>query len=69
MLSPYARNLVTTSFGGAVTVTVNVHVSVRFTESVATHATAVVPIGNVDPLPGVQEIVVGGVPAVAVAAG
>jgi hypothetical protein len=67
-LSPKARKRVTLRRGGAVTVTLNLQTSVRATLSVAVQLTVVTPIGNIAPLAGEQDTVVGGVPPVAVAA-
>jgi hypothetical protein len=68
MLSPNARNRVADSRGGVVTVTANVHDEARARESVTVHVTVLVPIGNFDPLGGVQVgPVSGGVPSVAIA--
>jgi hypothetical protein len=45
----------------------NVHWSVRCRESVATHVTIVVPMVKFAPLAGVQIVLIGGAPPVAVA--
>ncbi len=68
MLSPNARNFVTVSCGVLATVTVNEHVPVRFSESVAVHATVVAPSGNVAPEAGVHVTVTGSLPALTVGA-
>jgi hypothetical protein len=54
MLSPKARNRVTASLGGSVTVTLNEQVSVRCLASATKQLTSVVPGLNVEPLTGVQ---------------
>ena len=64
MLSPKATKRVTVSLGGARTETLNAHTSVRCRTSVAVQPTLVVPIGNSDPLAGVQAIDTGGAPLV-----
>jgi len=67
MLSPNATNLVRLIFGGAVTVTVNVHDAVRCRASVARHVIVELPTGNIPPLAGVQLTATGGTPEVPVA--
>jgi hypothetical protein len=62
MLSPKAAKWVTTSRGGVVTDTLNVHMLVRWMESVAVHVTVFVPTGKSDPLTGVHVAVTGGDP-------
>jgi hypothetical protein len=54
MLSPKATNLVTESFGGTVTVTVKVQLSLRSFASVTLQRTGVVPGVKTDPLAGAQ---------------
>ena len=49
-------------FGGTFTVIANVHESVRCRLSVAVQVTVLGPIGNVDPLAGVQATATGGAP-------
>jgi hypothetical protein len=68
MLSPKASKRVRLIFGGCATVTVNVHESVRCSESVAVQVTVVEPIANTEPLGGVQLVVTGGLPSATVAA-
>src|ERR1700690_2446902 len=64
MLSPKATKRVADSVGGGVTVTANPHELVRCSASVATQATAVVPIGKEEPLAGVHVVVTGAFPLV-----
>ena len=68
MLSPNAAKRVTTSFGGGVTVTTNVHELARCLASVAVHVTVVAPTLKLDPLAGAQAVVTGGAPSVTVGA-
>ena len=68
MLSPKATKLVAVILGGTVTVTVNVHVSVRCRESVAVHVTVLGPTGKIDPIAGTQAVVTGVAPPIVVAA-
>jgi hypothetical protein len=67
MLSPNATKRVALSLGGTVTVTVNVHESVRCRWSVAVQLTLLGPTGKVDPLAGTQEVATGDAPAIVVA--
>ena len=60
MLSPNATYRVALIFGGTFTVIANVHASVRCRLSVAVQLTVFGPVGNVDPLAGVQAVVTGG---------
>src|SRR5438105_15437701 len=64
MLSPNARNLSRAIFGGAFSVTVNVHELVMLFASVATHVTVVVPLLNIESLAGVHVSWIGGAPPV-----
>jgi len=68
MLSPNARNLSSAIFGGAFSITVNVHELVMLFASVATHVTVVVPMLNIESLAGVHVSWIGGVPPVVDAA-
>ena len=62
MLSPNARNFVRRILGGAVTVTVTLQLDVRCWASVAVQVTVVAPSGNVTPLAGVHDVVIGDAP-------
>jgi hypothetical protein len=54
MLSPKATNCVRLICCERCTTTLKVQDAARWRESVAVHRTAVVPIGNADPLDGAQ---------------
>ena len=67
MLSPNATNFVRLILAGAWTVTAKLQLSTRWRLSVAVHETAVVPMPNWVPLPGVQVVVTGDAPPMTVA--
>jgi hypothetical protein len=69
MLSPKATNRVADNTGTTSTLTENVQVSVCCRASVPTHVAVDLPAGNIEPLGGVQTIVTGADPPVAVAIG
>jgi hypothetical protein len=62
MLSPNARNFVTSSRGGAETLTLKLQ-EAFCPPTLALHVTVVEPTGNVEPLAGVQALVRPGPPA------
>ena len=63
MLLPKAMKFVADRRGGAVTVTMNVHASVRCAASMVVQATVEAPSGNTVPLGGEQVVRNGGSPA------
>ena len=62
MLSPKATNLVKRSLGGTDTDTVRLQLDARCCASVAVHVIVVDPTGKVEPLAGLQDVVIGDAP-------
>jgi hypothetical protein len=69
MLSPKATYLVAPIRGGAVTITLNVQLSVRLLASVAVQVTTVEPIGKLPSLAGTHCVATGVIPPTTVAGG